>query len=72
MHRVASGHADKTHHYFLRALCSRLIHSKDLIDYVEQSVKSRLYRIATIYGGVAVQNLLKDLGVRYEALTIAC
>jgi len=60
------------HHYLLCALRSGLIHSKDLIDYAEQSVKRRLYRVATIYGGVAVQDLLKDLGVCYEALTIAC
>jgi hypothetical protein len=53
---VASGHAHKTHHYFLRALRSLLIHSKNLIDDIEPSVKRRLYRIATIDGGVAVQD----------------
>jgi len=72
VHRVASGHADKTHYYFLRALRGLLIHGKDLIDDIEQSIKCRLYRIATIDGGVAVQDLLKDLGICYKALTIAC
>lgn len=72
VHRVASGHADKTHHDFLRPLRSSLIDSKDLINYVEQSVKRRLYRIATIYGRIPVQDLLKDLGIGYEAFAITC
>jgi hypothetical protein len=42
------------------------IHSEDLVDDLEQHLETRLDRIASIDGDIAVKNLLQDLGIGDE------
>jgi len=58
-------------HDFLRSFCRGLINRKHLVDHAKQSVKRRLDGIAPVNGDVAVQDLLKHLGIRNEALPVS-
>ena len=70
MHRVAGRQLSIPQNNLFCTLHHRAVDGKNLIYDTEQSVKGRLDRVPTIDGNIAVQDLLQDLGIGDQALTI--
>jgi hypothetical protein len=71
MHRIASGHLPVPHDYLFRAFRCSPINGQHLIGNAKQSVERRLDGIAAVYGDVAMQDFLQDLGIGNQALSVA-
>jgi hypothetical protein len=70
MHRITRRYLSMPHHNFLGALCCGQINGQRLIGNTEQSVERRLDGVPTIDRDIALQYLLEDLGIGYQALSI--
>lgn len=70
MYSVASRNPPILKHNFLTALNCPLIDGEDLVHDGKECVESKLDGIAAINGNITMQNLLQNLGIRHEALTI--
>jgi hypothetical protein len=58
------------HDNFLRAFRRGPINGQHLIGNAEQSVERRLDGIAAVYGDIAMQDFLQDLGIGNQALPV--
>src|SRR6266480_3178058 len=71
MHRIARRQLPIPQDNLFRTLRDGPINSQHLIHDAQQSVERRLDCVAAVDSGVAVQNFLENLGVRYQALALA-
>jgi hypothetical protein len=71
MYCIASGHLPVPHDYLFRAFRCSPINGQHLIGNAKQSVERRLDGIAAVYGDVAMQDFLQDLGIGNQALSVA-
>jgi len=69
--RVSSRQTAMTHHDVLGSLGGGAVDRQHLVDDVQERIECRLNRIAPIDRDIAVQDLLQNFCVRYEALTAA-
>lgn len=68
---ITCGHPPTAQDNFLGTLSNSAINRQDLINYPEECVERRLNSIMAADGDIAVQNLLKDLGIGHQSLAIA-
>lgn len=71
MHRITSGYVPVPHDNLFRAFRRGAINRQHLIGDAKQSVKGGLDGIAAVDGDVPVQDLLQDLGICNQALSVA-
>ena len=70
MHAISRGQSLVGKNNLFRANYNILVHRQYLVDETEQGVEGGLNGIAAINRDIAVQNLLKDLGVGDQTLTL--
>ena len=71
MHRVTSRQLSIPQNNLLRPLHHRAIYRQHVIDNTEQSVERRLDCASAIDRDISVQDLLQDLGISNQTLTVA-
>jgi len=68
--RVSRGESGRPEHDRLRALGVLPADGEDVVDHAEHGVEGGLEGVPAIDGGVAMQDLLEDLGIRHESVAL--